>query len=244
MMIRALVLLYGLLAYFVSLTAILYLIGFMGDHYVPKSINSGVPIPLNQALIINSMLIGCFMLQHSIMARERFKLWFVNKLPAPLERSTFVLVSSLMMFLLLWQWQPIPNPVWAINAPMLSSLFKIVALCGWLFAFYSTFMLDHFHLFGLRQAYLFFRNKETKPVIFKIRGPYKHVRYPILLGYCIAFWSTPRMTMGHLLFSITMSILIFIGIRLKDKEFRLRHPKKFQAYKRRAHTIIPLLPKK
>ncbi len=244
MMIRVLVLLYGLLAYFVALAAILYLIGFMGEHYVPKSINSGVPIPLNQALIINSMLIGCFILQHSIMARERFKLWFVNKLPAPLERSTFVLVSSLLMFLLLWQWQSMPNPVWVFNTPMLSSLLKIVSLCGWLFAIYSTFMLDHFQLFGLRQAYLFFRNREIKPVVFKIRGPYKYVRYPILLGYCIAFWSTPRMTIGHLHFAITMSILIFIGIYLKDKEFRLRHPKKFQAYKRRAHTIIPLLPKK
>ena len=109
MMIRVLVLLYGLLAYFVALAAILYLIGFMGEHYVPKSINSGVPVPFNKALIINSMLIGCFMLQHSIMARERFKLWFVNKLPAPLERSTFVLVSSLIAFLLLWQWQPISH---------------------------------------------------------------------------------------------------------------------------------------
>ncbi|MBT8300655.1 MAG: isoprenylcysteine carboxylmethyltransferase family protein, partial [Maribacter sp.] len=236
MMFRALVLLYGLLAYFVALSTILYLIGFLGGHYVPKSINSGVPIPLDRALITNSILLGCFMLQHSIMARERFKLWFVNKLPAPLERSTFVLVSSLMIFLLLWQWEPIPNPVWAFNTPILSSLFKIVALCGWLFAFYSTFMLDHFHLFGLRQAYFYFRRKETKPVIFKIRGPYKLVRYPILLGYCIAFWSTPRMTIGHLLFSITMSILIFIGIYLKDREFRLRQPKKFLAYKQRAYT--------
>jgi protein-S-isoprenylcysteine O-methyltransferase Ste14 len=244
MMIRALVILYGLLAYFLALTAILYLIAFMGEYYVPKSINSGGPIPLKRALIINSILMGCFMLQHLIMARERSKLWFINKLPLPIERSTFVLVSSLMMFLLLWQWQPMPNPVWAFNTPMLSSLLKIMSLCGWLFAFYSTFMLDHFQLFGLRQAYLYFRSKEIKPVIFKIRGPYKYVRYPILLGFFIAVWSTPRMTFGHLLFSINMTILIFIGIYLKDKEFRLRHPKKFQAYKRRTHSIIPMLPKK
>ena len=244
MRIRVLVLLYGLLAYLFAVAAILYLIGFMVSYFVPKSINTGIPIPLNQALIINGILLSCFMLQHSIMAREKFKLWIANKIPAHLERSTFVLVSCLMMFFLLWQWQPMPSPIWTIKAPMLSSLLILLALSGWLFAFYSTFMFDHFQLFGLRQAYLFYRNKEIKPVSFKIRGPYKHVRYPILLGYIIAIWSTPKMTVGHLFFSLAMSILIFSGIRLKDKEFRIRQPKKFKAYKQRAHTIIPLLPKK
>lgn len=243
-MVRALVLFCGLFAYLVSVATILYLIGFMVGYFVPKSINSGIPIPLYRALIINVILLGCFMLQHSIMAREKFKKWLANKVPIPLERSAFVLISCLMMFILLWQWQPMPAPVWTFETPILSSLLVLLALCGWLFAFYSTFMLDHFQLFGLRQAYLYYNKKEVKPVSFKIRGPYRYVRYPILLGYIIAIWSTPKMTIGHLLFSIAMSVLIFSGIRLKDKEFRKREPKKFQAYKRRAHTVFPFLLKK
>ena len=241
---RTLVLIYGLFAYFVSLMTILYLIGFMFDIVVPNSINSGAQMPLYKALLINTILLVCFMIQHLIMAREKFKLWFSNKFPACLERSTFSLFASLLIILLLWHWQPIPAMVWDINTPVLSVFLRIAALCGWLFAFYCTFMIDHFQLFGLRQTFLFFRHKKINPISFKIRGPYKLVRYPILLGYCVAFWATPTMTVGHLMFAIFMSILIFIGIYLKDKDFNLQHPKKFQAYKKRTYTIIALLPKK
>jgi protein-S-isoprenylcysteine O-methyltransferase Ste14 len=210
---------------------------------VPYSINSDAQVPLIKAFLINTILLGCFIVQHLFMAREKFKLWFSNKFPIFLERSTFSLFASFFIILLLWHWQPIPTMVWDINMPALSIFLRIVALCGWLFAFYSTFMIDHFQLFGLRQTFLYFRNKKITPISFKIRGPYKHVRYPILLGYCVAFWATSKMTVGHLMFSISMSLLIFIGIYFKDKEFHRQHPKKFQAYKKRAYTIIPLLPK-
>lgn len=243
-MIRVLCLLYGLFAYLISITTLLYLVGFVFDYYVPKSINSGAQTPFITALAINFGLIIIFISQHLIMARESFRLRLTKVIPVSIERSTFVLASSLTLIFLLWQWRPLPTLVWDLGDGNVSLFFKLAALGGWLFGIYSTFMINHFQLFGIRQVYYFFRNMEAPPIYFKIRGPYKYVRYPVMLGFLIAFWSTSRMSTGHLLFSATMSIFIFIGIFQKEREFQQRHPKKFQAYKRRVHMIVPLPPGK
>jgi protein-S-isoprenylcysteine O-methyltransferase Ste14 len=177
------------------------------------------------------------------MANKRLKIGFLKLSQAfsgSIERSTFTMASSLSALLLFWQWRPIQLVVWNFENSIVVFMLDLVFFSGWILAVYSTFMINHFHLFGLRQVYFYFNKREISPIIFKIRGPYKYVRYPILLGYLIGFWSAARMTFGHLLFSTTMSFLIIIGIYLKDREFLRTDSKKFMAYKRRVNTIIPL----
>jgi protein-S-isoprenylcysteine O-methyltransferase Ste14 len=174
------------------------------------------------------------------MARERFKTWLYQYIPEPIERSTFSLLSSLSILLLFWQWRPIAAVVWSIETGVLSIIIDLFFYCGWILALYSTFMINHFHLFGLRQVYMYFKSGSIPPLRFKIRGPYKYVRYPVLLGFLIALFSSTNMTVGHLLFSLSMTFLIITGIRLKDKDFLRLHPKKFLAYKKRVNAIIPI----
>ena len=239
-MVRTVFLLYGLFAYIISCLSIVYLIGFVGNAYVPKSIDTGPTSPFKEALLINIVLLAIFFLQHTLMARERFKRWICQFIPETIERSTFSLLSSLSIGLLFWQWRPITGVVWSVEDNILSIMINLLFYGGWIFAFYSTFLINHFHLFGLRQVYVNFKIGAIPSVHFKIRGPYKYVRYPILLGYLIALFSAVYMTFGHLLFSFSTSLFIINGIRLKDKDLLRLQPKKFLAYKNRVNTIIPI----
>jgi protein-S-isoprenylcysteine O-methyltransferase Ste14 len=173
------------------------------------------------------------------MARENFKNWICKFIPEPVERSTFCLLSSLSLILLFWQWRPMTGVVWSVETSVFPTIIDLLFYSGWILALYSTFMINHFHLFGLRQVYMNYKFGAVPSIRFKIRGPYKYVRYPVLLGFLIAIFSSANMTIGHLLFSLSLSFLIINGIRLKDKEFLRLQPKKYLAYKNRVNAIIP-----
>ena len=233
-------LIYGFIAYIFACVSILYLIGFVGNIFVPKSIDTGLSSHHFKAILINIVLLAIFIIQHNVMARETFKRWLCRYIPEPTERSTFSLLSSISILLVFWQWRPMTEVIWSIEDGFFSTIIDLLFFTGWFLALYSTFMIDHFHLFGLRQDYLFYKKGAIPPLTFKIRGPYKYVRYPVLLGFLIALFSTSHMTVGHLLFSLSLSFLIINGIRLKDKDFLKLHPKKFSAYKNSVNAIIPI----
>ena len=233
-------LLYGFFAYIVSFLTLCYLIGFVGNLYVPKSIDIGPISSIKKAFLINILLLTIIFLQHTGMAREKFKNWLCQFIPETIERSTFCLLSSASFLLLFWQWRPITGVVWSIETRVFSTTIDLFFYGGWILALYSTFMINHFHLFGLRQVYMNFKAGVIPSVNFKIRGPYKYVRYPVLLGILIALFSAANMTIGHLLFSLSLLCLIINGIRLKDKDFLRLHSKKFSAYKNRVNAIIPI----
>lgn len=232
--------LYGVLSYGAFLTSFLYAIGFVGSLVVPKSIDSGPSGPLAEALLVNAALLGLFAIQHSAMARPGFKKWWSKIVPQSVERSTYVLISSLLLALLFWKWKAMPGSIWNVENQLgrmaLSALFWL----GWLIALCSTFMIDHFDLFGLRQVYLRLRGVAYTPVHFNAGALYKFVRHPIMLGFLIAFWAAPDMTTGHLLFSMAMTAYIFTGIYFEERDLATVHWEAFEQYRKNVPMIIPI----
>lgn len=212
-MARTITLLYGILVYFFFFAAFLYLIGFLGNLLVPKGIDTGDSGSASFAYLGNFCLILIFALQHSIMARPGFKRVWTRLIPKPVERSTYVLLSSLALILLMAFWQPIPGIVWDVSGTKLGLAFLATHWVGWAVVLTSTFMIDHFDLFGLRQVYLTFKSRELTRGTFHKRLYYKLVRHPIMTGFLIAFWATPVMTMGHLLFTVGMTVYIYIAVK-------------------------------
>jgi len=244
MMGRTVAFIYGVFSYAMFLIAFLYAIGFVRNVLVPKSIDSGPEGPLGHALLVNTVLLGLFALQHSIMAREWFKRHWTRIVPAPVERSTYVLITSLLLALLFLQWEPIRIVVWDFEHSAVGGGLNVLFWGGWLVVLLSTFMIDHFDLFGLRQVYLCFRGREYTPVTFKAPVLYRVVRHPIMLGFIVAFWATPTMTLGHLLYATATTAYIFIGILLEEGDLLRTHGEAYEAYRQRTSMILPIPKKK
>lgn len=230
---------YGAACYGAFFVTILYLIGFSGDLLVPKSVDSGSPGPGASAVLIDLLLIGLFGIQHSIMARPGFKRWWTRIVPKPIERSTFVLITSLLLWLLFWQWRPIPSVIWRIDHASARIILTGLFFVGWGLVFYSSFLIDHFDLFGVRQVYLHLRGREYTHSPFKTPPLYRLVRNPLMLGFIIAFWATPVMTSGHLLFSIGMTAYIFIGVAFEERDLMGFLGEDYQRYRARTPMLLP-----
>lgn len=238
---RHITLTYGLVCYVIFLGVFLYAAGFVGDLYVPKSINlPATDSTLPRALIQDAVLLLLFAVPHSVMARPAFKAWWTRFVPPPVERSTYVLASNVLLILLYWLWIPIPTVIWEIHVPALRAVVWGLFWAGWLLALVSTFLIDHFDLFGLRQVYLHWIDRPCEPIPFRTPLLYRWVRHPLILGFLIAFWAAPTMTIGRLLFAVATTAYCLIALQLEERDLLHFYGERYAAYRRQVRMLTPI----
>ena len=231
---------YGTICYALFLATFLYAIGFIGNLWVPKSIDSGLEGSLTQALLVNFSLLGLFAIQHSVMARQWFKRVWTRLIPKPVERSTYVLFSSVALLFLFWQWRPIGGVIWEVQSPAGRVILYALFALGWVTVLVSTFFIDHFDLFGLRQVYLYLRAKDQTPIAFRTPGLYRFVRHPLYLGWLLVFWSAPTMTIAHLVFALATTAYILLAIQFEERDLTRTYGEAYSTYRKRVPMIIPM----
>jgi len=236
---RLLAFVYGLASYAIFFAAFLYAIGFVSGLMVPKTIDTGTVTSMPEALIIDLLLMSVFAVQHSVMARPQFKQWWTQFVPKPVERSTYVLFASLALVLLFWQWRPIPAIVWEISDPRIAMAMLGLSLIGWLIVLTSTFLINHFELFGLNQVTNHLTGHPMPAPRFRTPLFYNFVRHPIYLGFMIAFWAAATMTIGHLLFAAVTTAYIFVGILLEERDMIDLFGDDYRRYRDRVSMVLP-----
>jgi protein-S-isoprenylcysteine O-methyltransferase Ste14 len=234
------VLMFGVVSYFVFFATFLYAIGFVGNVFVPKSIDSGTDTNIASALLVNVILLTIFALQHSVMARPEFKRHWTKIVPQPVERSVFVLFASLALILVFWQWRSMTGVIWSVENSFGRIVLWLIFAIGWLTVLLSTFMINHFELFGLRQVYRNSRGMDDSEMSFQTRAFYRFVRHPIMLGFIIAFWATPDMTTGHLLFAAVTTVYILVALQLEERDLIDHHGETYRDYQRKVSMLLPL----
>jgi protein-S-isoprenylcysteine O-methyltransferase Ste14 len=238
---RTMVFAYGLACYAVFFATFLYAVGFIGNFGVPKSMDSGPAGAFAPSLLADLVLLSVFALQHSIMARQGFKKWLTRFVPKPMERSTYVLFSSLALIAMFRFWQPLGGIVWKVESPMgQAALYSLYGL-GWMLVLSATFLINHFDLFGLRQVYLYLRGREYTQLRFATPGLYKYVRHPLYVGWLCAFWAAPMMTLTHLVFAVTTTAYILVAIQFEEKDLVRAHGRLYADYRKRVPMLIPSL---
>ncbi len=236
---RVLIFTYGVICYALFFGTFLYAAGFIGNLFVPKSIDSGPTVPLWTALLVNAALLGLFAVQHSVMARPAFKKLLTKIIPTAAERSTYVLLSSVCLILLFAYWQPMGGMIWDVQDIVGRAVLYGLFAFGWLLVLVTTFLINHFDLFGLRQVWFYLRGKEYQPLRFVTPGPYKYVRHPLYVGWLFAFWATPTMTIAHLVFAIATTAYILIAIQLEERDLITVHGESYRNYRRQVPMLIP-----
>jgi len=232
---------YGALSYVVFFVTFLYAIGFVGNIIVPKSIDT-LPTAGTfwRGVFANVILLSIFAIQHSVMARPAFKKWWTKFVPAPVERSTYVLLSSLALIFMYWQWRAMPDPIWTVTNPIGVYLLWLLFFIGWGLVLFSTFLINHFDLFGLRQVDTYRRGEEYKHLPFGTPLVYRIVRHPIMLGFIIAFWSTPNMSVGHLLFAAVTTAYIIVAIQFEERDLVSYHGEAYEQYRQEVSMLVPI----
>jgi protein-S-isoprenylcysteine O-methyltransferase Ste14 len=230
---------YGVVCHLLFVATFAYLAGFVGNFWVPKSIDTAAAASTGAALLLDGALIVLFGLQHSVMARPAFKRQWTRLVPQPIERSTYVLVSCLVTFLLIWQWQGIEVPIWDVRQPVGRGLLWGLFAAGWLLVFFASLMIDYFDLFGTRQVWLYLRGRPYTPLPFRTPLLYNRVRHPLYLGWAVAFWATPTMTLGHLLFAGALTLYMAVAALFEERDLASHYGDTYRAYQRRVPMFLP-----
>lgn len=236
---RVLALIYGVASYATCLGVFLYAVGFVGNIGVPRGIDGAAATPFATALGIDLVLLAIFAVQHSVMARPAFKRAWTRVVPRVVERSTFVFAANASLALLFWQWRPLGGLVWQVDTPWLRALLVAASAYGWLQVLVTTFLIDHFEQFGLKQVWQHFRGVAPSAPHFVVPGPYRMVRHPLYLGFLIAFWAAPTMTVAHLVFAVMTTAYILVAIQFEERDLIVAHPE-YAAYRRDVPMILPV----
>ena len=231
---------YGVASYMIFLAVFVYSIGFIGNFAVPKSLDSTPESPLSTALLVNLLLLSVFAIQHSVMARQWFKRALTTLIPESVERSTYVLLSSLALILLVWKWQPMGGSIWNVENTIGIVLIEAAFALGWIILLLSTFLINHFDLFGMRQVWLYLAGRPYEPLEFRTPFLYRYVRHPLYVGWLFIFWSTPTMTTAHLLFALATTAYILIAIQFEERDLRKLHPE-YERYAKQVPMMVPAL---